>query len=880
MLGTLVKQIMADADPTDSDACSDTFPQLEDFKGTNTCCVTGDMSFDESSSDNSDDDDNDPTYIFDGSDSSDDNDDLYMFDGSDSSDDNDDLSLTFDEARDVAKGKRAPHTVSSRDVNGGDCEGKGGRDYNEDDVAAAQISGTIGMGSKSSESHKDDGGKNDKKGDGDAVQIPRTIDMDSKSSESRTVDGGKKGCRVASYSGKYWDKNHCCVYCKKLYTKLPRHFEQVHKDECDVGRALSFPPKSEGRNKIWTELRQKGDFAHNKEVLKNQEGSIITRQRPQEEGDASNYVPCTDCFGMFKAKALWRHRQRCKLSSAKSKKRGMGVRDGRLLLPISSEVNLKFRRDILETMKRDAQQLVAANDKLILRFGQSLFAKHVARQHQYQYVKQKMRELARFVLRFRELDPTVESLSEMIDPLKFRTCVKAVQMMSGFDEETGKCKVPSVGLKVGHSLKKCGKLLKSDATEKGDHTTRKQAKHFISMYDDNWLTHVSTFALETLEANRFNKPQRIPLTEDIQRLHRYLEEKASDLHEKLLSTDTEKSEPIWRDLSEVTLAQIVLFNRRRGGEAERIEVQQVEQGLLSGKNLQDEIMAELSPFEQRLAKSLERIEIRGKRNRRVPVLLTQKYKERVDSLLKKRPRNLERTFLFLRGTEAKTTLSTSDVLRKFARESGAKQPQLLTSTKLRKHIATMSQVLNLKEHELDILADFLGHDIAIHRHFYRLSEDTMQLAKVSKLLLELESGNVVKHKGKTLDEIQIDEAEELEEDDAMPQGIEGEETNDKEADAVAINEAVDSSPEMATPPPKKKKCNVPRKKWSDAEKQAVERQLGKFLRIKKLPGKSDCENARRNEPSLQGRPWTQLKFYIKNSIPSTLKKKAGMSIAE
>jgi hypothetical protein len=93
---------MADADPTDFDACSDTVPQLEDFNGIH--CVAGVMSFDESSSDYSDDDDNDPTYIFDGSDSSYDNDDLT-------------LSLEFDEAtcRDVAKGKRAPHTVSSRD---------------------------------------------------------------------------------------------------------------------------------------------------------------------------------------------------------------------------------------------------------------------------------------------------------------------------------------------------------------------------------------------------------------------------------------------------------------------------------------------------------------------------------------------------------------------------------------------------------------------------------------------------------------------------------------------------------------------------------------------------------------------------------------------
>ena len=36
---------------------------------------------------------------------------------------------------------------------------------------------------------------------------------------------------------------------------------------------------------------------------------------------------------------------------------------------------------------------------------------------------------------------------------------------------------------------------------------------------------------------------------------------------------------------------------------------------------------------------------------------------------------------------------------------------------------------------MDQLANFLGHDIRIHREFYRLPEKTLQLAKVSKVLM-------------------------------------------------------------------------------------------------------------------------------------------------
>ncbi|AWP13761.1 Hypothetical protein SMAX5B_021110, partial [Scophthalmus maximus] len=57
--------------------------------------------------------------------------------------------------------------------------------------------------------------------------------------------------------------------------------------------------------------------------------------------------------------------------------------------------------------------------------------------------------------------------------------------------------------------------------------------------------------------------------------------------------------------------------------------------------------------------------------------------------------------------------------------------------------------------DMDQLANFLGHDIRIHREFYRLPEKTLQLAKVSKLLMALEQGRLAEFHGKNLDEIVI-----------------------------------------------------------------------------------------------------------------------------
>ena len=81
--------------------------------------------------------------------------------------------------------------------------------------------------------------------------------------------------------------------------------------------------------------------------------------------------------------------------------------------------------------------------------------------------------------------------------------------------------------------------------------------------------------------------------------------------------------------------------------------------------------------------------------------------------------------------------------------------QKLSSTKLRRQVATLTRVLNLNYTEQDLLADFLGHDIRVHRKFYRLPEGTLQLAKISKVLMACKQGRLSEFKGKSLDQISI-----------------------------------------------------------------------------------------------------------------------------
>ena len=55
-----------------------------------------------------------------------------------------------------------------------------------------------------------------------------------------------------------------------------------------------------------------------------------------------------------------------------------------------------------------------------------------------------------------------------------------------------------------------------------------------------------------------------------------------------------------------------------------------------------------------------------------------------------------------------------------------------------------------------------------------------------------------------------------------------------------------------------------RRPWTQQEKQAVEQELGVFLRLRKCPGKSDIEKAKEKNDNLKSRDWRGIKYYVKN----------------
>ena len=65
------------------------------------------------------------------------------------------------------------------------------------------------------------------------------------------------------------------------------------------------------------------------------------------------------------------------------------------------------------------------------------------------------------------------------------------------------------------------------------------------------------------------------------------------------------------------------------------------------------------------------------------------------------------------------------------------------------------QVLDMPENELGELARHMGHELSVHRHFYRLQEDVTELAKISKLFPLVDGGKAHQFAKRNLNDIQI-----------------------------------------------------------------------------------------------------------------------------
>ncbi|ROJ30524.1 Gastrula zinc finger protein XlCGF8.2DB [Anabarilius grahami] len=648
-----------------------------------------------------------------------------------------------------------------------------------------------------------------------------------------------------SNGSRMYNKRQYCLYCRSAVQKISRHLERAHSKEVEVSRALSFPKGSHQRKLQLEYLRNKGNFAYNAEVIKTGSGILVPFKQPKEKCEGQDFIHCVYCQGLFMKRVLRRHMRSCKFkpSSVKSKPGKTSVQSlCAFAEPAHSAVSESVWM-LVSNKTQDDISLEVKNDLCIMEFGKHLYNRLGADVSKHEYIRQKLRELGRLRLHGREVTP-LQTIKDYVTPENFMLAVTAVRHTAGLNEETSKYKSATLALKLGRALKNVSVLLEDDAMMKGDNDSATAARCFRQVYDARWNELISAKALQSLTESKWNSPQLLPFTEDVKTLHCYLDDKRRQFYSDLTS---ECSSCNWANLTKVTLAQVILFNRDKEGGVSKMLVSTF---ILRDKSdPHEDVNVALSELEKSLCKHFVRLEIRGKRGQKVPVLLTPAMVDSLDLLVEKRKEcgvADNNPYMFARPY-AVSPYRGSDCIRYFVKACEAKNPLSLTSTKLSKHVATLSKVLNLNDTELDQLADFLGHDIRVHHQFYRLPEGTLQLAKISKILMALEQGRLSEFKGKTLDDINIAPNETI--------------LFDKEIQKARLEEN--------TPGRKP----VKKKNWQKVEVDAVEKHMMHFIESCRVPGKSACDLCLKSEPeALKQRDWLAIKFYIKNRISALQRK--------
>lgn len=587
-------------------------------------------------------------------------------------------------------------------------------------------------------------------------------DEDSSGAESENSNDTKMGnvtvlkVQKKEDGSRMYNKTHYCLYCPVKCHKMARHLVRKHMSETAVAQAASLPLNSKERKLHFDIIRNRGNWAHNNEVLKNGRGTLIPSQQATEAVNASDYMHCINCLALLKRQGLWRHMSRCKLSRKCSQLKPGRSRIQALCAyaqPVPDGVNSKVW-ELVHAMHQDEVTHIIRQERSILKFGEHLYAKHGHDKTKHEYVRQKMREIGRLIQQARQ-NGRLNHIEDFYVPSNFNYVIKAVKDVAGFDEDKNTYKTPSLALKLGHSLNKIADILQCEAqmAESDNEEFLKNLERSRGLYQKKWDVCVSSRALQTLKEATWNTPQLLPFTEDVKNMHIYLEKCRGEYQRELQRDPSKKN---WAKLANLTLCEVILFNRRREGEVSKMPLSAFT--LRDTSAVHSDLTLGLSELEQKLCQHFQRIEIRGKRSRKVPILLTPDMMSSMEALVEHRRAcgvPDENPFFFSRP-EAETHLRGSDAIRQVARECGAKHPETLSSTKLRKHVSTLSTVLNLRDNEMDILANFLGHDIRVHRQYYRLPEGTLQLAKVSKVLIALEQGRLSEFQGMSLDQIQID----------------------------------------------------------------------------------------------------------------------------
>lgn len=387
--------------------------------------------------------------------------------------------------------------------------------------------------------------------------------------------------------------------------KFSRHVLRHHQSEHEVQEILVFNVGHKKRKDLFTKLRNKGNFL--KSTVS--ENVIPVRKSVDENSEqptVETFLPCKYCRGFYKKKFLYRHVKKCPHSTDDKTMRINAQSEGQSLFSAYKN-NDVLRKEIFPFMRADSISFTAKTDPLICAVARRYLKSHRGKQFRL-VASRKMRQLAALLIEIRK-KIKVKSMFDALDPLNFDVLVECTKIISRYNSETETYGVPSLASHMGTELKDCIDVAYNLALKKyrQDNECTNKLKILKELIENEWRFEISTIANNDLQQKKWNKPSLIPLAEDLTSLKTYTLRESEKCRSELQQNPLDQK--CYRTLVEITYVQLLLLNRRRVGELQRMTVTAYTTNI-NNRNL-SEFDSCITEGEKVLMKLFRRVVIKG-----------------------------------------------------------------------------------------------------------------------------------------------------------------------------------------------------------------------------------------------------------------------------
>ena len=599
--------------------------------------------------------------------------------------------------------------------------------------------------------------------------------------------------------------------------------------------------------------------------------------------DAKEYIPCIYCLGFLQKDQAYKHAKNCTLKKKEFSHVSYNriVKEGSALLhSVTStdsstdewlQIKSKFRDDEVGTFAKNDATMYAWCNSLTRKYGLT----------HSKYIRDKLRIMGTLVTAYHAKYGTNItddiSLKEILQTKNFKKIYDVTKTAYGTSL------TPAV--KVGSYIKDVLVIIKQEAIFSNDTKKKKEIDNLLYLVNTEW-NHISIPNIRKLKELR-PVVVAMPVTSDIKSLLEFLSIKIKNYVNDLSAMITFD---VWMKLSKCVHAFLIIFNRRWVGEVSKLKLETYTNMPDYDDMETDVFMQTLTPIEKYLCKNFYYMTTIGKRNRKVPIVYSQNIKVALEILVDNRQTcGIQTTNPYLFPNTALLCNRGHDVIRDLVNECRdtceLKKTDLLTSTRLRKHVATVAQIMVLNTGELGHLQHHMGHTGTVHNKFYRQNESTIEKTHITKLLQVVNSGTITKYKNKTLAEISLEDVITAATDDVNNETIDDDDDDDdvddldddsnEEVNVSIVNEVVSEPP----PPTSKQslhekpkdtlistsrlKPKLSRFVWPDHVKHAIRAELGDCIQnIKNL--NSERVTAFLEKYSLQHQSYSNFRNVVYN----------------